>query len=291
MLFPEFEEFAKYFMRDVRINASTEPFTVRTIELRRSEAAIGYSYDLDDQKLSYVESFPWIVLRRGPATGRPPANYRLAYENGSYAVWRREAAPEVLRHLALGRPQVSDDLPRCSAIRRFARGAPAGSRLVAAKVPERGFVDLPNATDRSRNWKRIRTIGGPLLELFGPGRASGDAQLKGGTYRVWVRGSFGRPVSVWIDGRQVGEVDGINTPRGWFSAARIELPAGVHKVEVSRSGGNLAPGDGAPSVLGPVILERTKPIRLVVVPRSSSGELCGGSYDWIEAVGAGALPG
>lgn len=290
MLFPEFEEFSKYFMRDVRINAPNEPFLVSFIELRHMGPAVGYTYDVDDMTLHYVESFPWIVTRNGPATGRPPANFRLVYQNVSYSVWRRQAGPKVLDHLPIGAPQQSDGEPACRIVERFARSAPKGSRIVAAKPPEYGFIDLPILGVYTSNFKLQKEVGGNVMGLHGPGKATGKVAVKGGTYTVWVRGSFGRPVSVWADGRRVGHVEGINTPRGWYSAGRIELAAGTHTVQVRRNGGSPAPGDGAPSVLGPVTLAAPGPTRLLALPPSRARELCGGRYDWLEIVGPGALP-
>ena len=89
LLVNEFEEFAKYFMRNSRINVPTEAITQRHVELRRRQDFFNRWIDLDDQKLTYVSEYPFVVTRRGPGLSRPPANYRLDYGNRYYVVWRR----------------------------------------------------------------------------------------------------------------------------------------------------------------------------------------------------------
>ena len=80
----------------------------------------------------------------------------------------------------------------------------------------------------------------------------------GGRFRVWMKGSFGRPTAAYIDGRKVGEADEINTPGQWEQVGEVELASGMHRAKLERPGRLLAPGDGWRGVLGPVALERVE---------------------------------
>jgi hypothetical protein len=101
---------------------------------------------------------------------------------------------------------------------------------------------------------------------------------------VWLRGTFGRPVAVYVDGRRTGEADGMDTPNSWNWLATMRMRAGTHRVELRRAGGNLAPGDGSQTLVGPLVLERagSRTVRSVL-PRAARS-LCGQELDWVELV-------
>ncbi len=84
VLWNEFEEYAKYFARSARISVPFEALTPAQVELRKPEYFYGHYFDLDEEVLSFVERYPIIVTRRSPAASRPPANYRLVYQNKYY---------------------------------------------------------------------------------------------------------------------------------------------------------------------------------------------------------------
>jgi hypothetical protein len=91
-------------------------------------------------------------------------------------------------------------------------------------------------------------------------------------------------VTIEIDGRKVGQAQGVNTVNQWLDAGWVYLHAGTHRFTVIRPGGGLAPGDGGVSWLGPgAILERG-PERLERLPVSSWRSLCGRTLDWVELV-------
>lgn len=286
MLFGEYEEFAKYFMRRATINAPAEALTERHVELSRDLGFFGgKTFDLDDMTLPFVESYPAIVVRTRPNESRPPANYDLEYRNDFYAVWRRQRGPEVVAHLGLrdddARKSVA--VPGCAGLQEFAAHAPARSRLVAAVQPEIRTLDLRRAADRPRAWPDDGERPGNMV-LNGPGRASGSLTVRGGRYTAWVGGSFGRPVELWADGRRLAAVEGINTPEGWLSAGPIELPAGAHRLEVRRAAGGPEPGDGARSSLGPVALVADGEPKLETIAVENVQLFCGREFDWVEIV-------
>ena len=116
----EWEEFAKYFMRDIKVNAAFEAESPRPAEMRNPRPIFGRYYDLDALTLEYVDSFPGIIKRRSPAASRPPASFKLSYENDYYEVWRRQDGPAVIEHLPLQRRHLRHRPPRCEGVRALA---------------------------------------------------------------------------------------------------------------------------------------------------------------------------
>jgi len=290
--FNEFEEFAKYFMLDARAIVPTDATSPEFIKRRlEPELFLGRTYDLDQQTLAFVEDQPYIVLRRGPASSRPPADFALDYANRSYEVWKRRAGPKVVEHMPLagvdhayGAAPVATATPACGDVRAFAGRMPAGSRLVAASVPERVLLDVTkDLREKPADWTPDRMFP-EQLQLQTPGTAAGDVTVRGGAYEVWVRGSFGRALDVAVDGKPAGDVKGINTPSGWLRAGNVTLGAGRHTITLHRGGAGLAPGSDARSSLGPVVLAAPGAARLTTVARADASRLCGRDLDWIEGV-------
>jgi hypothetical protein len=103
----------------------------------------------------------------------------------------------------------------------------------------------------------------------------------------WLAGSFTRPVTVRVDGHEVGRLENDIKYAGLAQAvATIHLDAGEHTVEVVRGGGTLAPGNGAGGTVGPFALTPASPrpegVRYVTPDDYRS--VCGRSVDWIEVV-------
>jgi hypothetical protein len=286
LLWNEYEEFAKYFMRRAVINQPTEAMTESHIVLKRDLGFFGgRTFELDDIDFAYLQRFPGIVTRIRPNESRPPANYRREYRDDFYEVWRRQPGPVVKQHVSLldERAHTSVNEVDCAGLRDLAAAAPGGSRLVAAVQPERRTLLLPNAHDRPAGWPDSPERPGQMAVIT-PGHVSGSLSVSGGRYTAWLEGSLGRPVSVTIDGRRAGSAQGINTPGAWLRAGRVELAPGRHRVEVSRPGGGLAPGDGAHSTLGALALVADGNPRLLQVEPQEAGRLCGRPLDWVEVV-------
>jgi hypothetical protein len=277
----EWEEYAKYFMRRIRVRPAFEAVPPETV-LRRPRPVFGRYYDLDEERLAYVTSFPGIIKRRSPDASRPPASFHMVYENDYYEVWRRRAGVRVLDHLPLQRLHNATAVPSCAAIGRLARRARRGEALVAARRPAAPLMDITKVPHPSY-WTRRSDVPG-VLAPGGPGEAGGPVSTRAGRYRVWLRGSFGRPTSVRVDGRRVGAAHEVNGPGQWVELGVVRLGARSHRVEVSRPAGSLAPGNGYQGELGPVALQPTEPERLVTVPPDRARTLCGRPWDWIELV-------
>ena len=279
----EWEEYAKYFMRGARINPASEAEAPRRVALRRPGPIFGRWFDLDEAKLSYVKAFAGVIMRRSPSASRPPASFRMIYANRYYELWRRIPGVRVVEHLPLQALDRATNVPSCGKIRALARRAGPGQRIVAAEQP-RVTTLSPFIAQRPPSWEPNREARGTVTPV-GPGAMTGTLSTEGGRTRVWLRMTGGRKFTVRIDGRRVGSVGQVNTPGQWLEVGVVDFPAGDHRIEVSRGGAGLAPGDAVRGQLGPVALEQARAGRIVsVAPRDAGKRLCGRRFDWIERV-------
>jgi hypothetical protein len=286
VLWNEFEEYAKVFARAAKISSPFEAITPQQVQLRHPTYFYGRYFDLDEELLSFVEGYPIIVTRRSPAASRPPANYRLVYENNYYLGWRRLAQPRILRHLPEQQLYSPSAPVACSALQGLVAGAPAGTQLVAAIPPELVWFEPLYSRDRSFAWGVDPAQRGAVVPNA-PGHASGVLSVKGGArYAVWVQGDFPRAIEVHIDGRVVGSVSGSNTPGQWLQAASVYLTPGRHTVSLAKPGGHrhLGPGEWGIGSIGAAALQREAPERLQTLPVRNWRALCGANLDWVELV-------
>jgi len=86
-----------------------------------------------------------------------------------------------------------------------------------------------------------------------------EAQLEG-RYEAWLAGSFGREVTVRVDGTLVGSVEQeLAQPAGWIELGTLQLDPGAHRASIARGGGSGRPGNGdalGARTLGPLVLRR-----------------------------------
>ena len=283
-LINEWEEFAKHFVRRVPANPAAESYSPRSVQLRTPGPVFGRYFDLDDQLPDYVGSFAGIIRRRNPVASRPPANFRRIHVNDYYEVWRRDPGPAVVEHLPLQGPNDATAVAPCDDVRALAGRMEPGESLVASVRPAVRTFPLDSAPDRPVGWPPNPEVTGSV-QLKTPGRVRGTITTSGGLHRVWLRGSTGRPVSISIDGREVGAPSGVNTPGQWLEAGVVRLTPGDHAIVVERPGGRPLPGDGYRGEGGPVALEPVEgPQRLTTVDRRDAERLCDGRFDWIERV-------
>jgi hypothetical protein len=295
ILHAEFEEWAKYFYRDARVDSPGEVwFGPHPWELRTGSARVAIHYDLDAAQLWYVNSFPAIVTRRAPDASRPPASFHRAYQNRYYQLWLRDthstawlrnARTGVIHHLPLQGTMTSQARPRCSTILRFARQATPGQSLVAAHSPDNVVLD-PTRARRSPGWPPSPTLAQTIVPIT-PGRAEASRFVPGGKYRVWVYGSSGRPISAYVDGRRVGTFKQVNTPGQWNDVGFVSLARGRHQLAIERPGGSFAPGDGFQGRIGPLALQPLASETLERVRPDEARALCGKNLDWVEIVQTG----
>ncbi|MGD0980783.1 MAG: hypothetical protein ABR946_04800 [Solirubrobacteraceae bacterium] len=285
VLFNESDEFIKYFARAAEVNPAFDSLTPRQAILISPSNTFNEYFDLDQETLPYVESWPVIVTRRSPVASRPPANYKLVYTSEFYDGWERQATPNVLAQLPLQSEWSATAIPTCSAIGSLTNGAPRGSELVQALVPPSTGFAILYAKERPFSWG-YQSDPPNTVTPIGPGfiEQSVDVHVAG-TYQAWVQGSFPRPLEVLVDGRTIGTVDGMDSIGQWTQAATIRLTVGRHELAISRGGGRLFPGDGSRnSWIGYVTLREVGPEVLHTVPLAQWRSLCGHAADWIELV-------
>ena len=251
-------------------------------ELRTGFAQVAQHYDLDQLQLWYVNSFPAIVTRRAPDASRPPASFRLAYENRYYELWLRDtrstawlrhARTGVVHHLPLQGTMTSQVRPRCSTILRFARQATSGQYLVAARGPDDVKLD-PTRVQRSPGWPPSPSLAETIVPLT-PGQAQGSVFVPGGRYRVWLYGSSGRPIGALVDGHRVGTLKQVNTPAQWKDVGFVSLARGRHDLEIQRPGGSLAPATAIRAGSARSSCSRSSARRWSAFARDEARSLCG----------------
>lgn len=301
-LFNEWEEFGKYFMRTKRVNPAGERESPRFLRLKverglpsdlpraspRREPRLGRWFDLDEQTLPFLGSFGGLIMRRSPAASRPPATYRLLYRNAYYELWKRDRPVRVRGHYALQRSDRATSVPGCGRVRRLARIARPGDRLVAARPPRVTRLS-PVTASRPSAWRVAQEPAGPEGSVipFGPGTLRGLVAASG-EQLVWIKASGGRAITVSVNGQVVGTTRQIDTPGQWQLLGRIRLSARPtsRTITVSRGGATLRPNDAQRGFIGPVALQSARPGRLVAVAPRDAARLCGRAWDWIELVGA-----
>ena len=127
------------------------------------------------------------------------------------------------------------------------------------------------------------TTAGELQTTFQAPRA--------GAWDIWLKGQLMPTVSVSVDGRSIGSIggqlDGNPHNPDAMTPLRVMLSAGRHRLTIARGGFSLAPGDGGWAILHEVFLtpaDAPDVDTLRVTPPDRWRTLCGGRFDWIEAV-------
>lgn len=287
-LYPEFEEFAKFFLRDAAPTGSAESYQPLTRARLATGAgtSFGVSNELDQLDAEYVRRFRTIVLRRAPAGSRPGTGYELAFSTSSYEVWQRPAQPaaEVLAHLPVGDSVSGRGVPDCTGLDALREAA--GSLAYVPRPPAATFT--PSGAQLPPGW----TVDGvdPLsVRPDGAGRIEGTVDVPAaGRWEVWLQGSFSREVAVELGGRRVGAVEPRLSPRGgWERVGVARLPGGPARLAIVRPGAGLGPGDrGLNRLIGPVLLvpaDAQRAARVLLGPPDSRAP-CRATVDWVEAV-------
>jgi len=295
-LYTEFDEHDKVFLSKAQPEGASEPFKRLGSGLRPGLGpgpVFGVYYDLDAFPVEYALAFDNIVLRRGPATSRPPASYRLTMRGRFYDVWQRAPGPPVpavVEHLPLGDRFQGGTVARCADVRALAERARAeGQRLAYVPRAESPLL-VPSAGPYPAAWQPY-ALDPVTLVPVGPGRIERRIYLpERDQYDLWLQGSFRREFEVSVDERVVGSVAALqNGPEQFGHAGTITLGAGNHRIVIERGGGSLAPGNGGMSSVGPLAFEprRAAARSLRYADAADWRELCGQRLDWIERVSGG----
>jgi hypothetical protein len=283
MLWAEHDEFAKYFAAGPGLVAEYDSVSPIQIGLREPTNYVGRHFDLDEHRLDFLQAFDLLVVRRSPVASRPPGDWRLLSRRTYYDVWQREDAPVVLEHLPLQEIHRRTVVPACREVTAMARRLRDGETLQAVRHQPVVLLDTA-AVPRSLGWP---SHPGTPATVFTdtPGEAITTEPFAGGRYRLWIRGSFGRTVTGFVDGVPVASARGVESPGEWHPAGEADVTRGTHELMLQRGGGTLRPGDLFNGALGPLAFEpATEPRVVAVGARNAKERLCGRDWDWIERV-------
>ena len=285
LLYTEFEEFAKHFLREADPVGATEGLEVPGLMPRTLDGGRpGFATTANVNTLAPddVNRFELVVLRRGPDGQRPPSGWRRIWSGDFYELWRRDRDPEILAHIA---PPASGG---CSDLRRLARDARAEDATLAAALAPDSPRFVPAEEPLPFGWAALPD-GSGTVQTVGPGEVGGPLRVpRAGEYEVWVLGSFGRPVDAQLDDRELGTVSNeLSQPYNWIELGRVRLEAGRHRAELVRGGGTLAPGNGdGRRIIGPLALRPARaPSSVVELAPERWRSLCGRPLAWVEAIG------
>ena len=316
VVFAEYDEFAKHFMRRSQVLSQPEwpfEFPIGPLNVKGAAAHVDKNRDglhpsfkspLDPDSItpSSLEAASYIVMRRSPTASRPPANYRLVRRGRYYEVWKRDRSQRVVFHEPLGRTVFAPvGRPRCGEVKKkLARKAERmeGGRLAWAERPPVTLYDPEYASSHNKDFDFFERVTYQLyprtVTVNGSGTATARVTVpRTGRYQVWIMGSFGRETAVSVDGRPAGSVAYEVANSGVYVALqRIRLTAGSHELRVSRGGRDLRPGNGGGFRsnllnLGPVVISPVEADRRTVryTDPKDYAELCSKKrLDWIEVV-------
>jgi hypothetical protein len=287
VLFTSFDEYALYELRDLDVGGLEFTYPPAGLRLTRGH---GSPVDLDRVPPAVLRAYPLIVTPRDPTASEPPSAYRLEWQGTYYEVWRRRpGAPVAIAHLGLPGTRVGVLPIQCAGIARVARIAQShpGARLIAASPPSAVVIGAARF-GHSPSW----TYTHPGVAMTGAGELRTTFELpRAGAWDVWLQGELMPSVSVSVDGRRLasigGQLEGNPHNPDTMPPLRVRLSAGTHRLTVTRGGANLAPGDGGEAILREIVVTAAGDDvdTLHVTPPVRWRSLCGGRFDWIEAVG------
>ena len=287
---PEFEEYAEYLLRKSRATTLVNSPTGVSGLLPSSNQGLLFSRDLDEYDIDFLRQFRYLVLRHEPVASRPSSAFRLVTRRRFYEVWERAAdASRIRLHIPDdGHPEKRT--PRfCGRAEAKVAAVGKGAQLAYALTPLAGSA-VGQPTKPLPSWRTAP----PFYMAKGPGHLVYPISVpKSGRYDLWILGSFGRQVTLELDGRQLARVRWrVSYPDQYVWLGAERLSAGKHRIDMRRGGGSLLPGtgnddplDGLTTTIGPVIVSPSAGRGEVrYMPAAEFPRLCrsGRSLDWIE---------
>jgi hypothetical protein len=296
-LFPAFDEYAEYFLREEQATSSENPANLEfgLVPGVVEPNGIGYSLNLNQFLQPYLQKFKLIVQPRGPLSNRAPSNWDLVQQTPYFNVWRRvRPATDVYAHLPLSGLAHERTPAICGVLQKDVREAGPGATVAYVPAPTATQV-TPAAGVHPDYWK---PAGGELV-AYGAGSDRTSFTLpRAAAYDIWMEGTVGRPIKFLIDGHSVGTLAYEERyPNQFLHVGASELAAGHHTLEIVRGGGSLHPGSGDdvdPDTrgLGSVVLmpQGSQSYRVRVAPAAAAARICAApvGYEWIEVLRPGA---
>jgi hypothetical protein len=190
------------------------------------------------------------------------------YISGYYEVWQREQPAQSVVTLeplldstgdtkTAAKKADAHNAAVCATLAAAARKVGPAAQIAYMPTPS-GYIQLDDSNlTLSGGFARS----GGVIEATGAGRAVREQRIPvAGRYDFFIEGSFGRPVDVSIDGRQVASAAYQESyPAGWIEITSRWLSAGVHRFEITRGGISLHAGNGdgvdpTNRTIGPLLL-------------------------------------
>jgi hypothetical protein len=247
----------------------------------------GSSLRLDDLQPAYVTQFRTLLLQRSPFESRPPADYRRVWQGGFYEVWQRGRG-QVLAHHPAGGLWDATGVVSCGDLQALGRLAQRENATLAAAERAQPVIGPVDRSTVPRNWQPVPNDP-QTIATVGPGRLDTAVRVPaGGSWTLWLAGSFPRKVTVRVDGRAIGALaDDLSYSGLARRVGATTLAAGAHRIEIVRPGGSLKPGDGATGSIGPLALTpdgRRADGSVRFLDGADYRKLCGRQLDWVEVV-------
>jgi hypothetical protein len=288
-LFPNFDEYAEYLLRDARASGLVNPWRSIMTYNRTATPGLQTVRDTDEYDQHFLQGFRLIVRRRDPTASRPPSNWRLAETTSEYEVWRRVSDPaKIAAHFPLDGAATTRPSTFCRRVQRAVDRAGDGARIAYA-VPK---PDVVMVAPDPRAVPRFWGLQGNVMFAGAPGRWTQPFVVPAtGSYHLFMGGSVGRKVTISVDGREVRALRWRESYQGqYIPVATLRLTRGRHTVQIVRPGGSLLPGTGndASGVItriGPVVLDPAGEQEAVRSAAASSlMQVCRSErpLDWIE---------
>ena len=204
-LFPGFDEYAEYFLREEDGSSSVNPahgeYTV--LPGIPEPGGIGYAFNLNQFRLSYLQRFKLVVEPRSPIAVRAPSNWDLVQQTQYFNVWRQDRpAADVYFHFPLSGLPHERTPEFCENLTKTLRRAGSGATVAYVNAPAAIDV-LPTSGVHPNYWH----VNGSGLIAYGAGSDRISFSVpQAGNYSLWIAGSIGRPVKFVLDGRSVGTI-------------------------------------------------------------------------------------
>ena len=278
----------RHFLRDAAPEGASELRRRRVPLLNGRTLRKGLAADVDRFQLGGILTYRNLVLRRGPGASRPPSPYHLVYEGSYYDVWQRPANSThfIVEHLGLGTETDPASVPECAEVHHLARQVGPGGML-AAVVRDPVVVVPLSETRHPAAWNSSRYQSALLPRT--PGTMTARVQIpETGDYSIYLGGSVRPQVDLSVDGEHVNSVRAfLNNLGEYVPFGDANLSAGAHTISFTFHGSDLYPASGGTAQpIGPLALtdQDAAHTKISYFPVSQADELCGRTWDWIEAV-------
>lgn len=303
LLMPEFDEYAEYFLRDEQetdlVNPAYDRFPLAS-GVHAPSGTTSFGWDLNQISPAFVQKFLLIVLPRSPVASRPPANYDLVVQTRYFDVWRRDRpADSLVAHFPLSNlPHERAQTHFCPSFVTDAHRAGPGARIAYAQASPTTITGL-TLGPHPDYW---RVAGPDTVIAYGAGRAEVSFTIpQAGLYGLWLQGSIGRPLTLYLDGRRLTSIGYEERyPDQFLRLGKTKLETGAHTLRVVRGSGSLHPGSGDPTTdtegrtIGAVVfgLEDSLTDQVHVASARDAARICNApvGYEWLEILKPGGAP-